>query len=190
MTLSDLINECEWISEWIVWTCFNIVNSKIKLIVLNPGPKIKCNAGWQATYWWWNDCVIVFCSKLPYDVTPEQAMSHEEVRTRLEASIKNMRTVTDKFLSAIIVSLDKIPWVQTFRLPLLNEIVCYCVCVYLNLLGSNVLTSIAVLVIFVLVKTHVFFFHELTNHTEKSFEYCRNTERFLQGNPPCVQGSD
>uniref|UniRef100_A0A8C2H592 IQ motif containing GTPase activating protein 1 n=1 Tax=Cyprinus carpio TaxID=7962 RepID=A0A8C2H592_CYPCA len=43
-------------------------------------------------------------SKLPYDVTPEQAMSHEEVRTRLEASIKNMRTVTDKFLSAIIVS--------------------------------------------------------------------------------------
>uniref|UniRef100_A0A671M9K6 Ras GTPase-activating-like protein IQGAP1 n=1 Tax=Sinocyclocheilus anshuiensis TaxID=1608454 RepID=A0A671M9K6_9TELE len=43
-------------------------------------------------------------SKLPYDVTPEQAMSHEEVRTRLEASIKNMRTVTDKFLLAIIVS--------------------------------------------------------------------------------------
>ncbi|CAB1339109.1 unnamed protein product [Coregonus sp. 'balchen'] len=37
-------------------------------------------------------------SKLPYEVTPEQAMSHEEVRTRLEASIKNMRTVTDKFL--------------------------------------------------------------------------------------------
>lgn len=50
-------------------------------------------------------------SKLPYDVTPEQAMSHEEVRTRLEASIKNMRTVTDKFLSAIVVSVDKIPWV-------------------------------------------------------------------------------
>lgn len=48
-------------------------------------------------------------SKLPYEVTPEQAMSHEEVRTRLEASIKNMRMVTDKFLSAIIVSVDKIP---------------------------------------------------------------------------------
>lgn len=48
-------------------------------------------------------------SKLPYDVTPEQAMSHEEVRTRLEASIKNMKTITDKFLSAIIVSVDKIP---------------------------------------------------------------------------------
>lgn len=48
-------------------------------------------------------------SKLPYDVTPEQAMSHEEVRNRLEASIKNMKAITDKFLSAIIVSVDKIP---------------------------------------------------------------------------------
>lgn len=53
----------------------------------------------------------VLNSKLPYDVTPEQAMSHEEVRTRLEASIKNMKAITDKFLSAIIVSVDKIPYV-------------------------------------------------------------------------------
>ncbi|TNN47492.1 Ras GTPase-activating-like protein IQGAP1 [Liparis tanakae] len=51
-------------------------------------------------------------SKLPYDVTPEQAMAHEEVRTRLEASIKNMKGITDKFLSAIIVSVDKIPYVS------------------------------------------------------------------------------
>lgn len=54
-------------------------------------------------------CPPLLHSKLPYDVTPEQAMSHEEVRTRLEASIKNMKTITDKFLSAIIVSVDKIP---------------------------------------------------------------------------------
>ncbi|MEQ2192998.1 Ras GTPase-activating-like protein iqgap1 [Xenoophorus captivus] len=53
-------------------------------------------------------------SKLPYDVTPEQAMAHEEVRTRLEASIKNMKSITDKFLSAIIVSVDKIPYVPHF----------------------------------------------------------------------------
>lgn len=50
-------------------------------------------------------------SKLPYDVTPEQAMSHQEVRTRLEASIKNMKAVTDRFLSAIVVSVEKIPYV-------------------------------------------------------------------------------
>ncbi|XP_016147866.1 ras GTPase-activating-like protein IQGAP1, partial [Sinocyclocheilus grahami] len=60
-------------------------------------------------------------SKLPYDVTPEQAMSHEEVRTRLEASIKNMRTVTDKFLSAIIVSVDKIPYGMRFIAKILKD---------------------------------------------------------------------
>ncbi|XP_059801884.1 ras GTPase-activating-like protein IQGAP1 [Hypanus sabinus] len=49
-------------------------------------------------------------SKLPYDVTPDQALGHEEVRQRLDASIKNMRTVTDKFLSAIVTSVDKIPY--------------------------------------------------------------------------------
>lgn len=50
-----------------------------------------------------------FSSKLPYDVTPEQALAHEEVKTRLDNSIRNMRAVTDKFLSAIISSVDKIP---------------------------------------------------------------------------------
>ncbi|KAB5525981.1 hypothetical protein PHYPO_G00146450 [Pangasianodon hypophthalmus] len=60
-------------------------------------------------------------SKLPYDVTPEQAMSHEEVRNRLEASIKNMRTVTDKFLSAIIVSVDKIPYGMRFIAKVLKD---------------------------------------------------------------------
>lgn len=50
-----------------------------------------------------------FPSKLPYDVTPEQALAHEEVKTRLDNSIRNMRAVTDKFLSAIISSVDKIP---------------------------------------------------------------------------------
>uniref|UniRef100_A0A665WPV4 IQ motif containing GTPase activating protein 1 n=1 Tax=Echeneis naucrates TaxID=173247 RepID=A0A665WPV4_ECHNA len=60
-------------------------------------------------------------SKLPYDVTPEQAMSHEEVRTRLEASIKNMKTITDKFLSAIIVSVEKIPYGMRFISKVLKD---------------------------------------------------------------------
>ncbi|KAK1891744.1 Ras GTPase-activating-like protein IQGAP1, partial [Dissostichus eleginoides] len=60
-------------------------------------------------------------SKLPYDVTPEQAMAHEEVRTRLEASIKNMKTITDKFLSAIIVSVDKIPYGMRFVSKVLKD---------------------------------------------------------------------
>ncbi|NXO17348.1 IQGA1 protein, partial [Oriolus oriolus] len=60
-------------------------------------------------------------SKLPYDVTPEQALSHEEVRTRLDASIRNMRTVTDKFLSAIISSVDKIPYGMRFIAKVLKD---------------------------------------------------------------------
>ncbi|XP_023789470.1 ras GTPase-activating-like protein IQGAP1 isoform X2 [Cyanistes caeruleus] len=60
-------------------------------------------------------------SKLPYDVTPEQALSHEEVRTRLDASIRNMRTVTDKFLSAITSSVDKIPYGMRFIAKVLKD---------------------------------------------------------------------
>lgn len=60
-------------------------------------------------------------SKLPYDVTPEQAMSHEEVRTRLDSSIKNMRSVTDKFLSAIVSSVDKIPYGMRYIAKVLKD---------------------------------------------------------------------
>ncbi|NWI09458.1 IQGA1 protein, partial [Crypturellus soui] len=60
-------------------------------------------------------------SKLPYDVTPEQALTHEEVRTRLDASVRNMRTVTDKFLSAIVSSVDKIPYGMRFIAKVLKD---------------------------------------------------------------------
>uniref|UniRef100_A0AAR2JA45 IQ motif containing GTPase activating protein 2 n=1 Tax=Pygocentrus nattereri TaxID=42514 RepID=A0AAR2JA45_PYGNA len=49
-------------------------------------------------------------SKLPYEVTAEQALSHEEVRSRLEASNQTLRSVTDKVLSSIMSSVDTIPY--------------------------------------------------------------------------------
>lgn len=49
-------------------------------------------------------------SKLPYEVTPEQAMSHEEVRNRLEATSLSLRAATDKVLNSIVSSLDNIPY--------------------------------------------------------------------------------
>uniref|UniRef100_A0A3B4UUL4 IQ motif containing GTPase activating protein 2 n=1 Tax=Seriola dumerili TaxID=41447 RepID=A0A3B4UUL4_SERDU len=49
-------------------------------------------------------------SKLPYEVTPEQAMSHEAVRSRLEASSLALRSATDKVLNSIVSSLDNIPY--------------------------------------------------------------------------------
>lgn len=60
-------------------------------------------------------CLSVFVtllggsSKLPYEVTPDQALTHEEVRTRLEASNQSLRVATDKVLSSIVSSLDNIP---------------------------------------------------------------------------------
>ncbi|XP_014439403.1 ras GTPase-activating-like protein IQGAP2 isoform X2 [Tupaia chinensis] len=49
-------------------------------------------------------------SKLPYDVTTEQALTYPEVKNKLEASIENLRRVTDKVLSSIISSLDLLPY--------------------------------------------------------------------------------
>jgi hypothetical protein len=50
-------------------------------------------------------------SHLPYDVTPEQALSHPEVQRRLDISLRNLLAITDKFLVAIISSVDQIPYV-------------------------------------------------------------------------------
>ncbi|KAM6229158.1 ras GTPase-activating-like protein IQGAP3 [Spheniscus humboldti] len=49
-------------------------------------------------------------SKLPYEVSPEQALSHPEVQRRLDISIRNLLAMTDKFVSAITSSVDKIPY--------------------------------------------------------------------------------
>ncbi|XP_031216019.1 ras GTPase-activating-like protein IQGAP2 isoform X1 [Mastomys coucha] len=49
-------------------------------------------------------------SKLPYDVTTEQALTYPEVKNKLEASIENLRKVTDKVLDSIISSLDLLPY--------------------------------------------------------------------------------
>ncbi|XP_015453832.1 ras GTPase-activating-like protein IQGAP3 [Pteropus alecto] len=49
-------------------------------------------------------------SHLPYNVTPEQALSHPEVQRRLDISLRNLLTVADNFLVAIISSVDQIPY--------------------------------------------------------------------------------
>lgn len=54
-------------------------------------------------------------SKLPYDVEPEQALKHPEVRERIEAAMKSLTEVTDTFLGSIVQSGHKIPWVVCAR---------------------------------------------------------------------------
>ena len=51
----------------------------------------------------------VLFSKLPYDVEPEQALKHPEVRDRIEAAMKRLTTATDTFLNSIVRSGEKIP---------------------------------------------------------------------------------
>lgn len=53
--------------------------------------------------------MVSFRSGLPYDVTSEEAMKHEEVRNRIEFSISQLREATDRFIAAILHSSASIP---------------------------------------------------------------------------------
>ncbi|NXE94639.1 IQGA3 protein, partial [Menura novaehollandiae] len=59
-------------------------------------------------------------SKLPYEVSPEQALSHPEVQRRLGISTRNLLAITDKFVSAITSSVDKIPYGMRYMAKILR----------------------------------------------------------------------
>ncbi|XP_062367708.1 ras GTPase-activating-like protein IQGAP3 isoform X2 [Cinclus cinclus] len=59
-------------------------------------------------------------SKLPYEVSPEQALSHPEVQRQLDTSICNLLSITDKFVSAITSSVDKIPYGMRYMAKILR----------------------------------------------------------------------
>ncbi|XP_063295545.1 ras GTPase-activating-like protein IQGAP3 [Pelobates fuscus] len=60
-------------------------------------------------------------STLPYDVTPEQAVTHPEVQRRLDISIRNLLAVTDKFFSTILANVDQIPYGMRYVAKVLNH---------------------------------------------------------------------
>ena len=57
--------------------------------------------------------VVIGCSGLPYDVTPEQALEHKEVRERIQVSVNQLQIATEKFLERILASIDHIPSVTS-----------------------------------------------------------------------------
>ncbi|KAM8986460.1 ras GTPase-activating-like protein IQGAP3 isoform 2-T2 [Ara ararauna] len=59
-------------------------------------------------------------SKLPYEVSPEQALSYPEVQRQLDISIHNLLMMTDKFVSAITSSVDKIPYGMRYMAKILR----------------------------------------------------------------------
>ncbi|XP_043919900.1 ras GTPase-activating-like protein IQGAP2 [Protopterus annectens] len=60
-------------------------------------------------------------SKLPYDVTTEQALTHVEVTNKLESSIQSLRAATDKVLMSIFSSLDNIPYAMRYIAKVLKN---------------------------------------------------------------------
>lgn len=60
-------------------------------------------------------------SGLPYDVTTEQALEREEVKKLVEQSMDRLQQVTDKFLSTILASLDKIPYGMRYLAKVLRS---------------------------------------------------------------------
>uniref|UniRef100_UPI00358EC297 ras GTPase-activating-like protein IQGAP1 n=1 Tax=Myxine glutinosa TaxID=7769 RepID=UPI00358EC297 len=60
-------------------------------------------------------------SNLPYDVTAEGALAHEEVRKRLETAEQNLFSNTDKLLSSIISSVDQIPYGMRYVAKVLRD---------------------------------------------------------------------
>ena len=48
-------------------------------------------------------------SKLPYDVSNDQALEHEEVRQKVHSTIKNLQELADRFQQSILDAVDKIP---------------------------------------------------------------------------------
>ncbi|KAF7648200.1 hypothetical protein LDENG_00160500 [Lucifuga dentata] len=49
-------------------------------------------------------------SSLPYEVSPEEALSHPEVQRRIDIAIINLKNLTDRVLKAIISNLQNLPY--------------------------------------------------------------------------------
>lgn len=60
-------------------------------------------------------------SGLPYDVSTEQALKHNEVREQIEETIKRLQDVTDLFLNKILTSLDSIPYGMRYMAKIMQE---------------------------------------------------------------------
>ncbi|XP_074650823.1 ras GTPase-activating-like protein IQGAP1 isoform X2 [Tubulanus polymorphus] len=60
-------------------------------------------------------------SEMPYDVTVQQALEHEEVRNRIQQSVQCLKKVTDRFLQAIIKAVDTVPYGMRFMAKVMKE---------------------------------------------------------------------
>lgn len=109
-------------STQILWRSTNSGWIRWRLRLAKPGKACKCLVSvplWRVS----NFLGFWFSSGLPYEVSMEQALQHDEVRARIQQSVDQLQTVTETFLSAILNSINSIPWVLgscSFLLASLN----------------------------------------------------------------------
>ncbi|KAG5271265.1 hypothetical protein AALO_G00177810 [Alosa alosa] len=60
-------------------------------------------------------------SMLPYEVSAEQALGHPEVQQRLDITITNLKTLTDRVLNAITSNLQKLPYGLRYTAKVLRD---------------------------------------------------------------------
>uniref|UniRef100_A0AAQ5XAE7 IQ motif containing GTPase activating protein 3 n=1 Tax=Amphiprion ocellaris TaxID=80972 RepID=A0AAQ5XAE7_AMPOC len=60
-------------------------------------------------------------SALPYDVSPEDALSHPEVQRRIDIAIINLKNLTDRVLKAITSNLHKLPYGLRYTAKVLRD---------------------------------------------------------------------
>ncbi|XP_061737829.1 ras GTPase-activating-like protein IQGAP3 isoform X1 [Nerophis ophidion] len=62
-----------------------------------------------------------FKSSLPYDVSPEDALSHPEVQRRIDIAVVNLKNLTDRVLKAITSNLHKLPYGLRYTAKVLRD---------------------------------------------------------------------
>ncbi|XP_065813652.1 ras GTPase-activating-like protein IQGAP3 [Labrus bergylta] len=60
-------------------------------------------------------------SSLPYDISPEDALSHPEVQRRIDIAIINLKNLTDRVLKAITSNLHKLPYGLRYTAKVLRD---------------------------------------------------------------------
>uniref|UniRef100_A0A3B5AJT8 Ras GTPase-activating-like protein IQGAP3 n=1 Tax=Stegastes partitus TaxID=144197 RepID=A0A3B5AJT8_9TELE len=60
-------------------------------------------------------------SSLPYEVSPEDALSHPEVQRRIDIAIINLKNLTDRVLKAITSNLHKLPYGLRYTAKVLRD---------------------------------------------------------------------
>ncbi|XP_047216426.1 ras GTPase-activating-like protein IQGAP3 isoform X2 [Girardinichthys multiradiatus] len=60
-------------------------------------------------------------SCLPYEVQPEEALSHPEVQRRIDIAIINLKNLTDRVLKAITSNLNKLPYGLRYTAKVLRD---------------------------------------------------------------------